>query len=344
MYESEDSKTIYNEKALCVAAREGNLRIVEDLLHNEKVDADCVDEDGLRPLFHAISRKHARIVTALLVAGADADSPFHLAQDDPLSDGLAAVDGQQSAPQHTKRGQVIEPWNFRNALCPLRMAMFTCSLPVVRAVCDHTDFSALPEREVSRIMAYAAMAGYTAVVESALENLAPDGPGSAEARETIVNKLDDTAGYSLVHYASESGQEKLLYSLLLKRADPGKAAADGSMPIHLCARKGYDVCLTQLLEHGADPIATNTLGQTALDIALANNKFDIVNLLKALNIHELAKNGELEAIQNAASQGCNLDRTHPKTGFAPLYYAAERGNIEIMKLLLENGADPNRSE
>ncbi|KAF4672364.1 hypothetical protein FOL46_009073 [Perkinsus olseni] len=344
MYESEDSKTIYNEKALCVAAREGNLRIVEDLLHNEKVDADCVDEDGLRPLFHAISRKHARIVTALLVAGADADSPFHLAQDDPLSDGLAAVDGQQSVPQHAKRKQVIEPWNFRNALCPLHMAMFTCSLPVVRAVCDHTDFSALPEREVSRIMAYAAMAGYTAVVESALENLAPDGPGSAEARETIVNKLDDTAGYSLVHYASESGQEKLLYSLLLKRADPGKAAADGSMPIHLCARKGYDVCLTQLLEHGADPIATNTLGQTALDIALANNKFDIVNLLKALNIHELAKSGELEAIQNAASQGCNLDRTHPKTGFAPLYYAAERGNIEIMKLLLENGADPNRSE
>ncbi|KAF4758362.1 hypothetical protein FOZ63_009137, partial [Perkinsus olseni] len=345
MYESEDSKTIYNEKALCVAAREGNLRIVEDLLHNEKVDADCADEDGLRPLFHAISgRKHAGIVTALLVAGADADSPFHLAQDDPLSEGLAAVDGQQSVPQHAKRGQGIEPWNLRNALCPLRMAMLTCSLPVVRAVCDHTDFSALPEREVSRIMAYAAMAGYTAVVESALENLAPDGPGSAEARETIVNNLDDTAGYSLVHYASENGQEKLLYSLLLKRADPGKAAADGSMPIHLCARKGYDVCLTQLLEHGADPIATNTLGQTALDIALANSKFDIVNLLKALNIHELAKNGELEAIQNAACQGCNLDRTHPKTGFAPLYYAAERGNIEIMKLLLENGADPNRSE
>ncbi|KAF4689681.1 hypothetical protein FOZ60_001279 [Perkinsus olseni] len=315
-------------------------------------DADCVDEDGLRPLFHAI-RKHARIVTALLVAGADADSPFHLAQDDPLSDGLAAVDGQQSAPQHTKRGQVIEPWNFRKSITEQVEVMhcvhcvWRCSLvlsPVVRAVCDHTDFSALPEREVSRIMAYAAMAGYTAVVESALENLAPDGPGSAEARETIVNKLDDTAGYSLVHYASESGQEKLLYSLLLKRADPGKAAADGSMPIHLCARKGYDVCLTQLLEHGADPIATNTLGQTALDIALANNKFDIVNLLKALNIHELAKNGELEAIQNAASQGCNLDRTHPKTGFAPLYYAAERGNIEIMKLLLENGADPNRSE
>ncbi|KAF4651615.1 hypothetical protein FOL47_000286, partial [Perkinsus chesapeaki] len=189
--------------------------------------------------------------------------------------------------------------------------------------------------------------------------------------------------YSLVHYACENGQEKMLYSLLLKKADPGKAASDGSLPIHLCARKGYDVCLTQLLEHGADPIIPNTLGQTALDIAMANNKFDIVNLLKALNIHELTKNGEIDAIRHAATQGCNLDRTHPKTGFAPLdngakyctllqceelvgwwleflnetipvnvciatplrsYYAAERGNLDIMRLLLENGADPNRSE
>ncbi|EEQ99055.1 ankyrin repeat domain containing protein [Perkinsus marinus ATCC 50983] len=257
------------ERLFCIFAEivAGN---VEDLLHNEKVDADCVDEDGLRPLFHAISKRHAAIARALLVAGADADSPFHLSQNDPLNDVLT---GDQNGLPVARRGQVVDPWNYRNALCPLRMAMFTSSMPVIRAVCEHTDFSSLPEREVSRILAYAAMAGYTIVVESALESLAPDGPGSAEAREAMVNKLDDAAGYSLVHYASESGQEKLLYSLLLKRADPGKAAADGSMPIHLCARKGFDVCLTQLLEHGADPIATNTMGQTALDIALANHKF-----------------------------------------------------------------------
>lgn len=36
---------------------------VEDLLHNEKVDADCVDEDGLRPLFHAISENKVNYLT-----------------------------------------------------------------------------------------------------------------------------------------------------------------------------------------------------------------------------------------------------------------------------------------
>ncbi|KAF4661233.1 Potassium voltage-gated channel sub H member 5 [Perkinsus chesapeaki] len=188
MYESEDSKTLYNEKALCVAAREGLVSIIDDLVENERVDVDCVDEDGLRPLFHALSRKHAGAVAALLTAGADADSPFHLTRDDPMYEGIA--DAQQVANPAVRKGHC----DGHNNLCPLRLAMFTKNIKIVKDVCDHTDFTSLPEREVSRILSYAAMTGADNVVDAALKGLAPDGPGSAEAREEIVNKLDEGSG------------------------------------------------------------------------------------------------------------------------------------------------------
>jgi uncharacterized protein len=58
-------------------------------------------------------------------------------------------------------------------------------------------------------------------------------------------------------------------------------------------------------------------------------------------LHEAALNGNLEAIQKHIAAGFDLDEKAPDTGASPLITAAAFGQTEIVKALLEGGADVN---
>ena len=91
------------------------------------------------------------------------------------------------------------------------------------------------------------------------------------------------------------------------------------IPLAVLAERGDLYVVTQRLENGADPNESDSSGETALHTAVGISHMPLVRVL---------------LLHNAA-----LDPPLSLCGWTPLHKAAARGNADILRLLLEFGAD-----
>ena len=59
-----------------------------------------------------------------------------------------------------------------------------------------------------------------------------------------------------------------------------------------------------------------------------------------MSILEAVMDENMEALRDALSVG-NIDEQDPESGFSALHYCAQYGNVEMAKLLIDNGASVN---
>ena len=114
---------------------------------------------------------------------------------------------------------------------------------------------------------------------------------------------------------------KRVFLLLKHGADVNKADDYGQTPLHAAAVRGDIPKLELLLSHGANLDATTKTGR---DRELANSPLAI------------AKN--VETAKYLIGKGASLQ---PATGDAPLLNAVKFGNIELVRLLIDLGSNPN---
>lgn len=120
----------------------------------------------------------------------------------------------------------------------------------------------------------------------------------------------------------------------------------GESPIHLAARKGYVNIMRLLIQAGANLDARDAENETPLDYAIHNKQKEIVIYLirnKAKfsqGLGEMVMVGGGEGVQYALDQGVNLYQTDAQ-GKTPLHKAAQQGDVEVAKLLLQVGANIN---
>ena len=90
----------------------------------------------------------------------------------------------------------------------------------------------------------------------------------------------DSSGYTALHYASRAGHIEIIKLLFEFKANPNAETRAGrDRPIHRAAYQGQDVVVKLLLRKGADPLAQNADGQTALHKAVQRNEEHVVALL-----------------------------------------------------------------
>lgn len=109
-------------------------------------------------------------------------------------------------------------------------------------------------------------------------------------------------------------------------------------------------------DHGASLLSVNDGGYTALTLACENDDADpkvIQYLLQSsvVNVNQkvVAKTLTLKMVRTISSLGIRSGISIPKVlqviteegGMAALHYAARRGDMEIVELLLEHGAKPS---
>jgi ankyrin repeat protein len=153
-------------------------------------------------------------------------------------------------------------------------------------------------------------------------------------------------------WASAEGHTDVVKALLAAGAEPNRRAhitgiddrkhgdhpTGGFTALMFAARNGHDDVVTELMKSGADPKVTNGDGLTATMVAIVNDRFDLAarmlelgadpndgSLYFAVDMHDATTDMR-------AHDGSRLRANHPN----------KLTSMELMTLLLEKGADPNK--
>ena len=171
---------------------------------------------------------------------------------------------------------------------------------------------------------------------------------SSELHVNYKGKTKSSFGWTALHMAIEHEHHEIMEALITAGADVNIKTDEGDSPLHKAVMSGNKNFVTTLLEHGANPLITNSEEKTSSHLA----KDDGVKML----LEEAEREG-CEKIQRqffAATREGNtkllknlLFGEYPPDinctddqGNTALHLAAYRGKKEVAVLLLQNGANP----
>jgi ankyrin repeat protein len=294
-----------NDPALVVAAKDGDLQVVRSLIA-KRVNVNDTARDGSTALLWAVYHSDVQMVRALLAAGANFNTPNRYGIS-PLLEASRTGDTSVIA-ELLKAGA-----DARNAVHP----------------------------EGQTPLMAASRTGNLTAVELLLE--AGSNPNAADSyqKQTALMR------------AAEEGHVDVVNALLAAGADPNAKAhvsslterkhADhptgGLTALMFAVRNGHENVVRALAKGGADLKATNGDGLTATSIAIVNDRFDMARTLVevgadpndgalffAVDMHDATTDMR-------ARDGSRLRADHHN----------ELTALDLVKLLLERGADPNKT-
>jgi len=155
---------------------------------------------------------------------------------------------------------------------------------------------------------------------------------NAGAEPTAQNRY----GVQPITLAAENGNPLILQALLAAGADAAHAGMDGETVLMTAARNGDPEAVRVLLAAGADPDVRDPFGgQTALMWAAARNNSSAVYALAELGADIAAQTARKEETSS------RLFWSADPTGFTALMFAARGGHVDVLRVLLNAGADIN---
>ncbi len=174
----------------------------------------------------------------------------------------------------------------------------------------------------------------------------------AADRSLLATKEAD--GSTPLHIAAQAGNLEMTRLLLDLGADVTIGDNENSNALHVAAIGANTAVIDLLLAKGMDANSADVNGMTAVLFAGSRDKWDAVKYLASKGakldtrnsggtnlVHYAARRGNLDALKQLAAGGASLNCGPDQWGATPLAGAAQRGQVEVITFLLDNGADPN---
>jgi len=340
---------------LIEAAAGGDSSAVEALL-KQHVDVNSAQTDGTTALHWAALRGNEAMVRLLLSAGAKPNVANRYAVT-PLSQACQNASGM-TAELLIKAGG--DP-NLAAAEgeTPLMSAAHSGNLPAATAlIAAGADVNAREGFRGQTALMWAAATGHTDVVKllvghgadptihSAVRGDPPPGGGGGAP---IAH-----GGMTALLFAARKGDLRSVKILSDAGANPNEQDADGLTPVILAIINTHYEVAAYLLERGADPRLADKNGRTPLyaavdmhtrDASVMPNRreqdlltsLDIINRLLILGVDVNVR------LRRSVGQRAYLDGGDMalSAGTTPFIRSARGGDVTLMKLLVERGADPS---
>lgn len=190
--------------------------------------------------------------------------------------------------------------------------------------------------------------------------------GDLKALKAVIGKkrfnpdmLAEDNQHTLLMMASMSGNAELVKLVLSAKPDINRRGPNGRTALHLACDTNNAETVKLLLEAGADPMATSNNNATALHDAVWDSRFESIKAIlpayKGVNfspwgghngfpIGLAISRNNAQAVQLFVDAGFNPNDPQLFKESTPLHGAAQKDNAEMVKSLLEAGADKNATD
>ena len=348
-----------NGVRLVDAVKAGNRDAVRALL-KQRVDVNTPEADGMTPLHWAVRADDVQTAQLLIRAGANvkAASRYGIT---PIS--LAATNGNAGLIE-----TLIKAGADPNATLPegetvLMTAARTGNPTAVKMlVARGANVNAKEQWQGQDALMWAASQNNAAAVNALVElgadvnarsNLLSFPEFKFETSGMVVTVLP-RGGWTPLMYAARDGAIDAVRALAESNADLNLTDPDGTTALVLAIINAHFDTAAALLEKGADPNVVDSTGMTALYAAvdmhtlgpmLSRPSPKLVDSIDAADLTKLLL--ARRANPNARLKRPMIGRHHTPTGDAslgegttPLARAAKSNDLQVMRMLLEAGADP----
>jgi ankyrin repeat protein len=352
------------DTALHQAAEAGHLRIMTALL-DAGANPDAVRANGARPINRSLDRRNKTALLSGVLAGT------LLARGAAYNIYLAAVLGDDTYVREAlARDPALANFEDTSHFRPISAAARRNDVAMVKLLLDHGSDPSLPEEgaPLGQALWLAVYQNQPEMAKLLLEhganpNTAPESSGSAlfQARESpeltrllLSYGAEDRTG-DLNHFQNLVGDNALdvVEALLAEHPELIRqgSAFWGEGILSGPAHDGNREMLELLLRRGATVPDVSKWGRyyyfkhaeiAALLLERGMNP-NHMNWHHVTLLHDMAQEGDLRKARLLLDHGADIDAIDEEYRSTPLGLAARWGRREMVALLLERGADPNRS-
>ncbi len=322
------------------AARNGDRTAVRSLIQ-QGVNVNVIHSDGATALAWAANRDDLELADLLIRAGANAN----LANEYGVTPVALACINRSAVMVEKLLGAGADPnsasWTGET---PLMVCARTGNVQAVKALLSR---GANPDAKENQ-------QGHTALMRAVAERHSGIVRALVDARADIAAR--SRGGFTALLFAGQQGDMESTRTLIAAGADVNEATPEHGTALVLAAASGREDVALFLLEKGANPNAVDAYGLSALHYAVPKGLASIDSVSVVFRPHEDVPANMPGLVKALLARGANPNLQVTKdfppysrspyalqtslVGLTPFLMAAASGDVELMRILLDRGADP----